>query len=260
MKCKICGSTSKPIFSAQVLMRYQVQYFECPQCDFVQSEEPYWLDESYSNAINEEDTGIMMRNIQSSKIVLATLLLLGKTMEKVVDYAGGYGVLVRLLRDEGVDAFWYDRYCENLVARGFEFSGETAGLVTAFEAFEHFVEPIQELDYIFRISPNILFSTLLIPQPAPPVNQWWYYGFEHGQHIGFFRLKTLNFIAKKYKKKLISDGFSCHVVTDTSMSCFLWRILRKYSFLTEIIIKKNLKTKTLTDYKYIVSKKQMGKE
>ena len=200
MECKICGSTLHPLFSAQILMKYKVHYFECPLCDFVQSEEPYWLDESYSSAINEEDTGIMKRNIQSCNVVLATLLLLGKTKGKVVDYAGGYGILVRLLRDEGVDAFWYDRYCENLVARGFEFSGETAELATAFEAFEHFVEPMQELDSIFQISPNILFSTLLIPQPAPPVNQWWYYGFEHGQHIGFFRLKTLNFIAKKYKK------------------------------------------------------------
>lgn len=259
MKCKICGSTSKHIFSAQVLMRYQVQYFECPQCDFVQSEEPYWLDESYSSAINEEDTGIMKRNIQSCNVVLATLLLLGKTKGKVVDYAGGYGILVRLLRDEGVDAFWYDRYCENLVARGFEFSGETAELATAFEAFEHFVEPMQELDSIFGISKNILFSTLLIPQPAPPTDQWWYYGFEHGQHISFFRAKTLRFIAKKYDKVLVSDGFSRHLFTDAPISCFFWKLLIKYRFVTEKIIQIILKSKTFSDHKYIISNKQKEK-
>lgn len=246
-------------FFAQVLMKYQVQYFECPQCDFVQSEEPYWLDESYSSAINEEDTGIMMRNIQSCNVVLATLLLLGKTKGKVVDYAGGYGILVRLLRDEGVDAFWYDRYCENLVSRGFEFSGDTAELVTAFEAFEHFVEPMQELDSIFEISKNILFSTLLIPQPAPPKDQWWYYGFEHGQHISFFRVKTLRFIAKKYDKVLISDGFSHHLFTDAPISYFLWKVLSKYRFITENIKQITLTSKTFSDHKYIISNKQKEK-
>ncbi len=256
MKCKICGSTLRPLFSALVLMKYKVQYFECLQCDFVQSEEPYWLDESYSSAINEEDTGIMMRNIQSCNIVLATLLLLGKTTGNVVDYAGGYGILVRLLRDEGVDAFWYDRYCENLVARGFEFSGEAAELATAFEVFEHFVEPMQELDSIFRISPNILFSTLLIPQPAPPINQWWYYGFEHGQHVSFFRLKTLRFIANKYKKNLISNGSSCHFFTDTRISKFLWRFFIKYIFFTKLIMRRTLKSKAFSDHKYIVLSKK----
>ena len=256
MKCKICDSTSKPVFSALVLGKYQVQYFECPRCEFVQSEEPFWLNESYSSAINDEDTGIMMRNIQSCNIVLASLLLIGKIKGKVVDYAGGYGILVRLLRDEGVDAFWYDRYCENLVARGFEFSGEeVADLVTAFEAFEHFVEPMQELDSLFKISPSILFSTLLIPQPAPQATQWWYYGFEHGQHIGFFRLKTLRFIAEKYKKILVTDASSCHLLTDTPISYFPWRVLRKYSFVTKVIIRRILKSKTFSDHKLIVSKK-----
>ncbi len=256
MKCKICGSTSRPLFSAQVLMKYQTQYFECPQCDFVQSEEPYWLSESYSNAITAEDTGIMMRNITNTNIVLATLLLLGKTTGRVVDYAAGYGILVRLLRDEGVETFWYDRYCENLFARGFEFSSEVVELATAFEAFEHFVDPMQEFESLFQISPNILFSTLLMPQPAPPINQWWYYGFEHGQHISFFRLKTLRLIAKKYKKILTTDGSSYHLISDKPISCFLWKLLRKYSYATKSITRMKLTSKTFIDHEHIVLKKR----
>ena len=56
------------------------------------------------------------------------------------------GILVRLLRDYGVEALWCDQYCENLLARGFEYNGECADLVTAFEVLEHFVNPLEELD------------------------------------------------------------------------------------------------------------------
>jgi Nif-specific regulatory protein len=45
---------------------------------------------------------------------------LGSLFGTVVDCAGGYGILVRLLRDYGVNALWSDPYCENVLAKGFE--------------------------------------------------------------------------------------------------------------------------------------------
>ncbi len=39
----------------------------------MQTEDPYWHERAYSEAINDSDTGIMTRNLANSKIVLAKL-------------------------------------------------------------------------------------------------------------------------------------------------------------------------------------------
>ena len=161
-KCRVCCiESSAPIFHGQIRGR-DVAYFECNLCGYVQTEEPTWLDEAYSTVINASDTGIISRNLSNVSLVLATLVLLGRTAGRVVDYAGGYGILVRMLRDIGVDAYWNDPYSENLVARGFEYHQSGADLVTAFEAFEHFLNPGLEMERLLSIAPSVLFTTDMI--------------------------------------------------------------------------------------------------
>ncbi len=104
---------------------------------------------------------------------------------------------MRLMRDVGFDFFWQDKHTENLFARGFEIPKSekfTIELLTCFEAFEHFAEPVTELENLLSISRNILLSTEFIPEPTPSPDEWWYYGTEHGQHIGFFQKKHLSFL------------------------------------------------------------------
>ncbi len=48
---------------------------------------------------------------------------------------------------------------------------------------------------MLKISRNILFTTTLLPSPMPQPGTWWYYGLEHGQHISFYSLETLQSIA-----------------------------------------------------------------
>ena len=205
--CRCCKEKlKKQLFSAEILKK-EIAYFECDNCGYVQTEEPFWLKDAYSSAINNSDTGIMSRNLYNVSLVLATLTLMKSRSSSVVDYAGGHGFLVRLLRDIGVDAFWSDPYCENLVARGFEFENKNkAELVTAFESFEHFLNPFDEMNKLLEIAPNILLTTNIIADPAPKPADWWYYGLDHGQHIGFYRLRTLQYLANKFNLHLISDG------------------------------------------------------
>jgi len=227
--CRACsGSLGRPLFQAAIFEK-NVNYYECSICGYVQTESPDWLDKAYSAAINSCDTGIMARNQANLNVVVATLSVLGRLNDAIVDCAGGYGILVRLLRDRGVNAHWSDPYCSNLLALGFEHTSEQAGLVTAFEAFEHFFEPMLEIEKLFSISPNLLISTCLIPTPTPKPNEWWYYGLDHGQHIGFFRLKTLQFIARKFNKYLVSDGVGCHLFTDKPVSHIKWNLAVRLS-------------------------------
>jgi len=225
-----------------------VDYYECATCGYVQTEQPTWLERAYAEAINDSDTGIMARNLYNVRVVPITLLLIGDLRATVVDYAGGYGILVRLLRDYGLHAFWSDRYCKNLVCRGFEYSEGGAGLVTAFECFEHFVDPAQELQQMLKVAPNILFSTEIIPEPMPKPGNWYYYGREHGQHIGFYKVKTLDLMAKRHGKYLVTDGRYYHLFCERPINEALWKIAVRSNRVLSLIVKKYFKSLTWDDH------------
>lgn len=253
--CRVCNAPSK-LFSTGKILDLSVQYFECEKCGYVQTENPYWLEQAYEDVINISDTGIMSRNKSNTKIVTVTLLLLGELHGKVVDAAGGYGILVRLLRDFGVNAFWSDSYCQNMLARGFEYDKGKANLVTAFEVFEHFVEPAIELDRLLAIAPNVLFSTTIIPEPTPMPNDWWYYGTEHGQHIGFFKVKTLRKLAEERGKFLVTDGYSHHLITDKPVNTLVWKIIIRSRNIIASLVGFKMKSKIWSDHLYINDTKQ----
>jgi len=234
----------------------KVQYFECAICGYVQTEKPTWLEEAYASPINPSDTGIMARNLYNVELVLASLALIGKRKGKVVDYAGGHGFLVRLLRDKGINALWADLYSENLVARGFEYSNdEHVCLVTAFEAFEHFVNPAAEMERLLSIAPSILLTTTLAPRPTPQPSDWWYYGLEHGQHIGFYRLETLEYLAKKFNLNLLTNGSTTHMFTAKKYSRFAWKILRIIARLSPKLLVVGLNSKTWSDNRTLAKQK-----
>ncbi|RPI02481.1 MAG: glycosyl transferase group 1, partial [Ignavibacteriae bacterium] len=121
MNCKICGRTSSKIFRRIILNKYDVDYFQCSSCEFIQTEEPYWLEEAYRHSITTEDTGIVKRNILLAKRTSAVLFFWFHSYGQFLDYGGGYGLFVRLMRDAGFNFFWNDPFTENLFARGFEY-------------------------------------------------------------------------------------------------------------------------------------------
>ncbi len=256
-KCRICRNQTTFLWAGQ-LIGLTVNYYECHNCKYVQTESPHWLEKAYADAINESDTGIVSRNLSNARVTMASLLALRRLRGPVVDYAGGYGMLVRILRDSGIDAAWSDKFCKNLLARGFEnkpdFPETSPILVTAFEALEHFSHPIAELDSMFSIAPNALLSTYLIPDPPPPQSEWWYYGVEHGQHIGFFRLRTLQWIAQKYNKHLVSNGVNFHLVSDAPISNKYWEILLRLKGFSPLLFRLLLQPKTWQDHLYIKNK------
>ena len=245
--CRVCKEPIEWVGFGSVLQR-EVSYFECQNCGFVQTEEPYWLEEAYKETINISDTGIVSRNLANRSLVISTLFTLGGLDKKVVDFAGGYGLLVRLLRDKGVDAWHSDPYCENLVAAGFENDRSEAYLVTAFEAFEHFVDPCAELEKMFAFAPNVLLSTNLISKPIPKFGDWWYYGAEHGQHISFYRKSTLQYLAKKHGKHLVSNGHCYHLFSDRPMGELKWLMMLRGQRFVSFAARFLLKSKTWSDY------------
>ena len=207
--CKICGTRTKEVFQATMLEKYTVSYYACPACEYLCTEDPYWLDEAYQRTINIVDTGIVDRNMYFSKVVSVLLYFFYSRNGTYLDYAGGYGIFTRMMRDIGFNFYWYDPYCENLLAPGFEYkkeSGRTFDALTAFEVFEHFVDPIQEIDRMRQLSSTIVFSTELLPTNVPKPDEWWYYGLDHGQHVSFYSKKTLRVLAKRLGSNFYSVG------------------------------------------------------
>ena len=76
MKCKICNHETNNIFTAKILNKYYAKYYYCDHCGFLQTEEPYWLKEAYSNSISITDTGIVARNITLSQITSGIICFL----------------------------------------------------------------------------------------------------------------------------------------------------------------------------------------
>lgn len=259
MICNICKSKTKKIFNSEILNKYNIEYFKCLNCGLIQTEKPYWLKEAYEEPINISDTGILLRNSNLSEITSIIIYLWLDKNKKFLDFAGGYGVFTRIMRDIGFDFYWNDPYTENIFAKGFEETKNNMNnfeLVTAFEVLEHTTNPIEEIESLLSISSNILITTFLTPEKSLPSKEWFYYGFKHGQHITFFSKKTLEYIAKKYNLYLYTNNKNVHLLTKKKLFFFSFRLisnLRRFGFLK--YIKKNLTGKITSDSLFLLKKK-----
>jgi hypothetical protein len=228
MHCRICGALSGAVFRATLLKKHSVAYYLCGVCRFLQTEEPFWLEEAYAASINTTDTGIMARNLWVMRKASVVLYSFFDRNARFLDFAGGYGILVRMMRDIGFDFFWQDLYTPNQVARGFELKPGAGPfeLVTSIESFEHFVKPLEEIEKMLAYSRNILFSTELLPSPVPKPEEWWYFGLEHGQHISFYSRGALEHIAKRHGLRFLTAG-GIHHFTEKPISPRLYKAALK---------------------------------
>ena len=250
MKCKVCGGPSEKNFEAQILQRYSAKYYLCADCGFLQSETPHWLPEANRDPLNTCDTGVLSRNLYLSRLTSVVLYFLYGKKARCLDYSGGYGILTRMMRDIGFDSYWCDPNAENIFARGFEYRDSIGDidLVTCFEAYEHFVEPIVEIEKILKISRNILFTTVLLPDPVPDPDNWWYYGFPHGQHISFYSIRSLRHIAKTFNLDFHTNGVNIHMFSERSIHPWqLWILLFLNRIGFPIFIRLLMKSRTMED-------------
>ena len=226
MKCKICLSETNLFGHALFMHEHEVDYFQCPQCFFVQTETPYWLEQAYENPITESDVGLVYRNLNLAHISKAIINQYFNWQGQFLDYGGGYGLFVRLMRDGGFDFYWHDKFCENIFARGLEGDfKQPYELVTSFELVEHLVDPIAEIREILKLSDSFLFSTELLPSHFPKPGEWWYYAPHEGQHISIYSQQSLRYLAEQLECNFYSDGSSIHLLTRRSFPENLFSIL-----------------------------------
>lgn len=228
LTCRICSGPSTFLFHKKVLEKYEVGYYRCKNCSFVQTEEPYWLKEAYSNTIVNEDIGLVNRNIKLAPFLQRVINTLFDPDGRFLDFGGGYGLLTRIMRDKGYDFYHYDSHCENLFARQFEvhdmFKREQGfKLITCLEVLEHMKEPVGEIEAIYRYTDSIFFSTEIVPKDN--LIDWWYFMPKAGQHISLFSLKSLSELARRLKVNFYTNNYGYHLFTKCKISPFVFRIL-----------------------------------
>jgi hypothetical protein len=251
MKCLICESPTRNIFSHLVLRKYDVKYFKCDNCGFTFTPKPHWLEEAYSSAISNTDVGLVQRNIELSKKISTINYFFNGKDKNYLDYAGGTGLFVRLMRDIGFHYFWKDKFCQNVHANGFEYSNQHCEAVSAFEVLEHLEDPMSFFNEMYsNINPScFIFSTEVYQGDDPPApGDWWYYSFLTGQHISFYNFKTLKYIANKFNLNFYSSS-GIHILAKRRLpKLFLWLILSRLNFLFYRYVKFRMTSLTLTDY------------
>ncbi len=229
--CSCCAGELVDHARAVVLGHHEARYLRCPACGFIRPLAAPWLKEAYTEAIAPSDTGLLRRNFILATVTQSVIRSFFKPGARFVDYGGGYGILVRLLRDAGYDFRRYDPLCPNLFARGFE--AELPGrpdhaLVTAFEVFEHLVDPRTELARMLQFSRSILFTTLLQPEPAPQPGDWWYYCLDTGQHVALYTRRALEALGRAHGLRLVTDGRQLHLFTDRHIPAWWFKLVSRY--------------------------------
>jgi hypothetical protein len=200
----------------------------------------------------------LQRNQGLARQLTALFGLLGMAPDaQFLDYAGGYGVLTRLMRDAGFGFTWADKYSRNLLATGFEFQpGLTpCRAVTAFEVLEHVEDPRGfVIEALAAADADIMvFSTQTYEGPPPP-QDWWYYAFETGQHIGFFRPDTLARLGQSLGLYFQSHR-GVHMFSRVPQSRWRFRLaVGRLAPLLALIIRRRRGSRTDSDHRLMVAR------
>jgi hypothetical protein len=224
--CRLCGGEAKHRFTLKLIQKYDVGYYCCTRCEALQTEMPYWLDEVYKDPRRLLDTGAAFRNQKNQRIVFFLgRLFRFRADDKVLDWGGGDGLYVRMLRDIGFDAYYYDRYATNFYAPYFHAERDDSfKLITAFEVYEHLVHPGEELSELFGRKPDIhLLSTQLYTGQGP---DWEYLWPVMGQHVFFHSPRSMRWVAEKYGYQVLSGKANYTIFYKTPLSAVRTRILQ----------------------------------
>lgn len=249
LACRLCGTATHRIFTRELLGRHTVGYHQCMSCGLTQTDEPTWLAEAYTTVIAAIDTGAIARNQVATSIVATFSQLAGIGDRPGLDFAGGHGVFVRLMRDRGFRFLWADRYAENVFARGFEWdarSGEPF-VCTAFEVLEHFVRPVDGFADLAAYGAEYIITSTELHPGRQPAEDWFYLAPESGQHVAFYQARTLQRLGSQFGYPFVTAGPRYQLFARRPTPGWWWRIALRQNRLVERLAERSRKPLTDAD-------------
>ena len=110
--------------------------------------------------------GTASRTDRNSLITKAKVIdLFYSSATTFLDYGAGYGMFVRRMRDLGYNFYAYDLHCPNMFAEQValaDLEGKHFDLTTAFEVFEHLVDPLTVAKILFKLTDHLLLTTEVV--------------------------------------------------------------------------------------------------
>lgn len=192
MKCKICNQETYKLYDKQ----FKIDYHRCQTCGFIY-EDPIFHN-SYKDEHEEylrhnnsiEDEGYV--NMFLRFIDAFTPYISGK---EVLEYGSGpEPVFSEVLRRNGYCVTSYDPYFlpdEGYLKKKYD-------LITSTEVFEHFSEPITEIEKLLSLlkKDGILAIMTQFPKDDDHFLDWWYR--RDPTHISFYTVKSFDYLCHQY--------------------------------------------------------------
>ncbi len=196
MECKICGS--------EIVVREDKKgsniYGFCGKCMFVEKLNKVGME------IEKEEYIRHNNNFENNGYVKYLNDFLDEGVSPFVesglhlDYGCGPGpVLHGLMEQRGFFSKTYDYYHQH----DEDYSKYKYDIITSTEVFEHFYDPIRNIEKILKLLNNggILSIMTSFVKPLPEFYEWWY--IRDITHVSFYHAKTFEFIAEKYGLEII---------------------------------------------------------
>jgi hypothetical protein len=213
---KVFSQFSKQIFEILFCKFCELGWISNPNTDFTRLyNEAYYRGEGADPNISYWQSSVQERNNIYSKIknleysgILKTMLTLEIDSNKLkhLDFGGGLGGLSGFLRTSGIDSCLFENgYAASYAkSKGVEVKSELDQeyeIVTAFEVFEHLIEPMETIKSISSaVSKNgyLVITTGNLGKHNGPIADWDYVKFNPDVHILYFSSKSLDKLLHRF--------------------------------------------------------------
>ena len=199
MDCKVCGSNNLEEINIEN------NYYYCNNCEVIfispkkivdQAEEKERYEGHDNNHQNDGYVKMMQDFIE--KVLEANLNLEG--INDVLEFGCGPGpVLADLLKEKGINVDLYDPYFFSEKV----FKEKKYDLITSTEVFEHFSDPIKEMELLTsHLKEGSYLAVMTSFHPEPEEFEDWWYKWDP-THIVFYNEKTFSEIASIFDLEII---------------------------------------------------------
>lgn len=197
-----------------------VYYYRCPNCGFLFTRSfDRWKPEEFSQFVYNQEYAAVDPEYSGARAKRNSanfLSMFGNRLQslRLLDFGGGSGVFAACLRESGCSAESFDPFDGSSAPPT---DGQRFDIVTAFEVFEHVVDPtrcLQDIDRLLKPDGLLAISTRVndgkegLQQIGQRLN-WWYASPRNG-HISLHSKRSLTLLLQQAGLHRASWGDDLH--------------------------------------------------